>query len=205
MPMSWEEFQTFLMNSQPFRLRRMFYQLNQKGANLSMLGSQREQVNRLMERFRRIPMDQQRQVFPEYFRDRSNNVRHATQRQNGQSNASDDNHSNNSADVPTTRRFHAHQVNHRPTNSFINRPTRSPQFFRSSQPPTGIQRHDITRGPYTANTRSVTENQPQTPNHDLRPGLPHSCGRYEKLCNLSTYKKNKCALKNVIIAKKDFM
>lgn len=181
--MSWEEFQTFLMNSQPFRLRRMFYQLNQKGANLSMLGSQREQVNRLMERFRRIPMDQQRQVFPEYFRDRSSSVRHATQRQNGQSNASDDNHSNNSADVPT-RRFHAHQVN-RPTNSFINRPpTRSHQLL-TSQPPAGIQRLDIPRGQYTSNSRSATENQPQTPHHDLRPSLPLSTFNFPSPLRLS--------------------
>jgi len=72
MPMSWEEFQGFLMNSQPFRIRSMIYQLNQKGANLPMLGPQREKVQKLIERFKRISTDQQREIFPEYFRDRMN-------------------------------------------------------------------------------------------------------------------------------------
>jgi len=78
MPMSWQEFRTFLMNAQPFRIRRMFFKLNEKGANLPMLGSQREQVHRLMETFRIIPGDQQRDIFPEYFRDGVNITNNVT-------------------------------------------------------------------------------------------------------------------------------
>lgn len=71
--MSLDDLRVHLLNSQPFQLRRRFYKLNAKGANLPMLGNTHEQVNRLMETFRRISVQEQREVFPEYFRRRRNN------------------------------------------------------------------------------------------------------------------------------------
>jgi len=198
--MSWEDFRTFLMTSQPFRLRQMFYQLNQKGANLAMLGSQREKVNRLMERFRRISTDEQRQVFPEYFRDRDS-ARNALQRQS----SADDNSSNNTA-YRRTSRLRPYHVN-RPLNGIINehhlhahqplarferrqdsdyqppdrierrqdadhQPTaRIERRQDPHQPPARIERLYVPRAQYTFNSQNVRERQPQTPNIDLRPTL----------------------------------
>jgi len=107
-----------------------------------MLGSQREQVNRLMERFLRISTDEQRQVFPEYFRDRES-VRNSVQRQNGVSRnrqrSADDNSSNNTADRRTSR-LRPYHVD-RPLNGIINEqsnPARNHHHAR--QPPARIER-----------------------------------------------------------------
>jgi len=82
--MSLDDLRVHLLNLQPFQLRRRFYKLNAKGANLPMLGNNRDQVNRLIETFRRISVQEQREVFPEYFRRRRINPLAGNMRNNRQ-------------------------------------------------------------------------------------------------------------------------
>lgn len=126
--MSWDEFRVNLLNMQPFQLRRRFYKLNAKGANLPMLGNSDQQVTRLMETFRRISVQEQRNVFPEYFRRRGNNPVVGNRRNNARENLPRQSNPSENSQVIRPVRYHAPTFNLNPPQPLVNSGPQTPNL-----------------------------------------------------------------------------